>query len=504
MIDYYLVFVEQTTHIPNLASCSSSPSCLVDDPQQSPWNVRGPASFAGVSAMRTWPVVLVLIALCGVGSRPAPGQETVGGVIHSRYKTFRIPFNVGAGAAQIRHVQLYVSTDQGQTWQPSATAPPDQRHFRFVAERDGLYWFGVQTLDLDNRVNPPTMQGAAASLKVMVDTTPPQVQLRSLTPQGGKVGVSWDIRDENLEFRPNDTVRLEYRPAGSQNWIPLNLPIGAGQLYWNPNTPDPVEVRLQARDRAGNTAQTTANVSLAANQGVVANPNLGNPGVQPFGAAGHDSPVAPPANERKFVGSKRISLNYELKEVGPSGVSVVELWYTINGRSWSRYPQRFEDPKQEAIVFDVEGEGVYGITLCAKSGVGLGERPPQLGDRPQIWIEVDLTKPAVQLQNVVVGEGPEKGKLTITWSARDKNMHRDPITLSYATELAGPWKSFGEKLANSGRHVWNMPADLPYQFYVKVEAVDVAGNVGAAITDGLVKVDLSTPKVKILNVEPGR
>ena len=479
-----------------------------------PWMGCGAASPAGVSAMRRWFVLLVVLALCGLAAWTAPGQEVVGGVVHSRYRTFRIPFKIptaGPAAAKIRQIQLYVSTDQGQTWQPAANAAPDQGHFRFTAERDGLHWFAVQTLDLDNRLNPANMQGAQPSVKVMIDTVPPHVQLQTLPPLGDKVGVSWDIRDENLEFLVNDTVRLEYRPAGGQNWIQLNLPAGTSQLFWNPQTPGAVEVRLQARDRAGNTAQSTATVSLAGNQGFAANPNAGgsaipgNQGFQPLGTdRGQDLVNGPADHERELVGSKRISLNYKLDDVGPSGVSAIELWYTINGRSWNKYPQKFEDPKQSSIAFDVEGEGVYGITLCAKSGVGLGERPPQIGDRPQRWIEVDLTKPVVQLHNVVVGSGTDKGKLTITWTARDKNLGREPITLSYADQSTGPWKTIAEKLPNNGRHVWTMPDGIPYQFHVKVDAVDRAGNVGDAITDGLVKVDLSTPKVKILTVEPGR
>ncbi len=477
--------------------------------------------------MRRWCVALIVLAAAACGPASVPAQETVGGVVYSRYRAFRIPFNVGATAAQLRQVQLYVSTDQGQTWQPSATAPPDQRYFRFQAERDGLYWFAVQTLDLDNRVNPTNMQGATPSLKVMVDTVPPSVQLQALASQADKVGVSWDIRDENLEFLANDTVRLDYRPVGGQTWIPLNLPVGANQLSWTPQGAGSFEVRLQARDRAGNTAQTTATVALGPNQGnnaFAANPNQGaaipgNPGFnaipnnptpqqptpQEIQAPQQSVTNGPADNERKLVNSKRITLNFELKDVGPSGVSAIELWYTTNGRSWNKYPHRFEDPKQTSISFDVEGEGLYGISLCAKSGVGLGERPPQIGDRPQLWIEVDLTKPTVQIQNVLVGNGADKGKLSINWLARDKNLGREPITLSYAEQPQGPWKTFAEKLSNStGRYVWTMPEAIPYQFYIRVEAVDLAGNIGEAITDGLIKVDLSTPKVKILNVEPGR
>ena len=62
-----------------------------------------------------------------------------------------------------------------------------------------------------------------------------------------------------------------------------------------------------------------------------------------------------------------------------------------------------------------------------------------------------------------------------------------------------PLGTFG----NTGRYIWRMPDPLPYQFYVKVEAVDRAGNIGEAITLERVKVDLSQPKAKILDIVPG-
>ena len=48
-----------------------------------------------------------------------------------------------------------------------------------------------------------------------------------------------------------------------------------------------------------------------------------------------------------------------------------------------------------------------------------------------------------------------------------------------------------------------MPPDLPWAFYLKVEAVDRAGNVGEAVTPGQVKVDLQQPKAQITDVQPG-
>lgn len=452
--------------------------------------------------MRKMSVLLwiAVVVLGGTFLWPVGAQDGTGEIIYSRYRQFRIPFQAGPGESRLKQLQLFVSSDQGRTWQASALAPPEQRHFRFVCERDGYFWFAVQTQDQENKLYPPSMDGATPSLKVIVDTQPPAVFLQPLAPRGNEVGVSWEVRDDNPDQALSDALRLEYRASGSAHWLPLPRTPTGNQAYWTPESNGAFEVRLRARDRAGNWGEATTTVSLNGPGGNAA-PFQTNPGFnEPVAEANPSNlPLDP---DRRIVNSKRINLNFELKEVGPSGVSTVELWYTLDGRSWNKHPLRAEDANPKNLAFEVNGEGVYGMTLVAKSGVGLGERPPQLGDRPQVWIEVDLTKPVVQLYQVQVGQGMDKGKLSINWAARDKNLHRQPITLSYAENPTGPWAPIIQNQANTGRYIWTMPERVPYQFHVKVEATDLAGNIGEAITPDLIKVDLSLPKVKILTVEP--
>jgi hypothetical protein len=459
--------------------------------------------------MRKLPAFLLLMVPAWFCITTVPAQETSGGIIFSRYRQFRIPFNSGTSAGRLKQLQLYVSTDQGRSWQASVSAPPEQGHFQFNCNRDGYYWFTVQTQDTEGRLYPASLDGAAPSLKVAIDTQPPTVNLQALAPRNGEIGISWDIRDDNLDLSAADAVRLEYRPTGSSNWLVVTIPAGATQTFWNPTTNAPVEVRLRARDRAGNVGEATTTVNsggtggfFGGNQPTSQQPTNSNNVPSTKNDHGQALLNRPSPSELRYIGSKRVSLNYELQEVGRSGVSTIELWYTEDGRNWTRYLENSGSDNQKSIVWLVASDGVYGITLVAKSGVGLGDRPPQTGDRPQMWIEVDTEKPEVKILPIAVGTGLDKGKLNITWSASDKNLATNPITLSYAEQFSGPWKSIANKLPNSGQYIWTMPDNVPYQFHLKVEAVDRAGNIGDAVTDSLIKVDLAQPKARILTVGP--
>jgi hypothetical protein len=432
-----------------------------------------------------FPVLLFLLGISAVNAQSL-GEE--GRLLPTKEPTFKIPFQTQPGERRLREVQLFYSVDQGRTWRHFASALPDQGHFQqFTAPTDGQYWFSVRTIDLQGRAYPPNDNELRPGIKVLVDTQPPRVTLRALPPQGNSVGVEWDVRDENLDLA---TLRLEYLPAGASQYMPIRIdPVGAGQHYWAPMTNGPMEVRLTVSDTAGNVGQDK--VILTAGGGAF-----------PTNTPDTAVPRQPPAGgtpQVRMVNSKRISLNYRIDDQGPSGIAAIELWYTQDGRNWQKYGE--DTSGKPPFVFDVHQEGLYGFTLIAKSGVGLSERPPQPGDQPQIWVEVDETKPVVTLLGAEVGRGPETGNLTITWTATDKNMARQPITLSYGEQADGPWTTIGANLDNNGRYVWRMPqSGIPYRFFIRVEAIDKAGNIGSAQTANHVIVDLHKPRPTILDV----
>ncbi|HEV8060399.1 MAG TPA: hypothetical protein VGP68_11025 [Gemmataceae bacterium] len=412
---------------------------------------------------------------------------------------FRIPFNVDPNNPRLLEVQLFVSEDHGQSWQKAGSAAPEQGGFHFRAEHDGLYWFTVRTVDINGKANPATVQGAPPQIRVEVDTQLPLVSLRQAPSRDGQIGVEWEIREENLDI---NSFLLEYRTAGSQDWIPLTVEAGrTGQRYWNPGVSGNVEARLRVRDLAKNEGEGRRVL-------VATNGDNGGGDSRPLGGnyndpdAGRSLPSGSSRAEPRYVNSKRISLNYEIKEEGPSGTSAVELWATRDGRSWDKLTE--DASHQPPLTVEVKEEGLYGFTIVARSGVGLSERRPRGGDVPQVWVEVDLQAPVVTFVHAEVDPGPDSGRLTIAWKATDKNLGREPIALSYSKDPEGPWTPIAPPgQPNSGSYVWRMPpSGIPYQFYVQVEATDKAGNVGKLRTKELVKVDLKKPKGVILDVAP--
>src|SRR3974377_1522502 len=79
---------------------------------------------------------LWVFAFCAAWCAQARAQD----VSYIGKAVFPIPFSVDPGE-RLHEVQLYVSLDQGASWQPAGTARPEMRQFSYRADRDGMHWF---------------------------------------------------------------------------------------------------------------------------------------------------------------------------------------------------------------------------------------------------------------------------------------------------------------------------------------------------------------------------
>jgi hypothetical protein len=198
------------------------------------------------------------------------------------------------------------------------------------------------------------------------------------------------------------------------------------------------------------------------------------------------------------VNDREVTLEYELTKVGPSGVGSVELYLTRDdGRTWEHCAD--DSDLTPPITANLPGEGVYGLRLVVRSRAGLGGKPPQPGDAPQLRLEVDTTPPVAKL-GYPQPDAHSRDALLLTWNASDPNLAPNPITLQWAPRPDGPWQTIAADQANSGRYTWKVTRDMPIKVYLRLQVKDTAGNVGVDETPEAVLIDLTEPEGQILGL----
>lgn len=407
-----------------------------------------------------------------------------GEVHYFKQRSFEIPCS--AGTAAFRRLHLHVSTDEGKTYSPAGSTLQRAGSFHYTARADGWYFFLVQVEEVDGSFTPARVQLAKPHLRVCVDTEKPQAALVPVVanPRDGNVAVQWSVRDPNLDLQ---TLRLEYRSTSGGRWIPLNhRQMERAQFAWFANGPGPFDVRLLINDKAENVTEVTTQVRLD--------------GVRAGAGGGGYTGTPPNTGDRKviFVNKKSFKLTYKLDGIGPSRVKHVEVWQTRDTTAWGPY-RGSEAPPDGPYEITVPVAGRYGFTLRPISGVGRGPAAPRAGDLPQVWVEVDLTAPTVQLHTAHVIEKEDAKSITVSWRAEDRFFGDQPITILFAENVEGPWKVLQANVENTGTCKCSTEG-LPFEFFVRVEATDRAGNKAHAQTRETVKVDLSTPRVIDVNV----
>jgi hypothetical protein len=205
----------------------------------------------------------------------------------------------------------------------------------------------------------------------------------------------------------------------------------------------------------------------------------------------------------QITNQTQVSLNYHINNEGPSGIGAVELYITQDdGRTWQRHhvlqPEPGNSTMRPPMVVSLPGEGIHGLRLVVRSRAGLGKRPPQSGDLPQMKIEVDTTRPVVKMFYPQM-DSNRRDAIVLTWSATDRNLAPSPISLQYSDGPRGPWRNIATDVANTGRYIWQPPATLS-KVYLRVAAQDTAGNIGEDITPEAVLVDLNEPEGQLIGI----
>jgi hypothetical protein len=217
-------------------------------------------------------------------------------------------------------------------------------------------------------------------------------------------------------------------------------------------------------------------------------------------ASGFDY-VLPPGEQLRMVNSTVFELDYDLESVGRSGVAKVELWMTRDGgRTWAN--MGVDSDNRSPFRTAVDGEGVFGYRITVQSGSGLGGRSPQSGDLPQVWIGVDLTRPAAQLVSAEAASGERAGEILIRYEANDALLAKGPITLLRSGQPGGPWTTIAAGLDSTGQYGWRFDNTVPDRVYLRLEVRDEAGNIGTFEAADPISLERVLPQGRLRDVRP--
>lgn len=203
----------------------------------------------------------------------------------------------------------------------------------------------------------------------------------------------------------------------------------------------------------------------------------------------------------QIIGSKRFRLDYGIDAIDPSGVAKVDLWVTQDdGRSWNAWGS---DPDNTSpFPVEIQEQGRYGFRIVVHSKDGLTGQGPSSGDDADMWVLVDTQSPLARITSVPYGRGNEAGRLVINYSVSDNFLTLRPITLSYSAAPNGPWREIAAGLRNEPRYVWKVPAGVPDRIFLRVQAVDKAGNTGEHVLRQAIDVSGLVPRGTIHGVAP--
>ena len=474
-----------------------------------------PAFAAGVAA--------VVFPVCAMAEEP----------LVTNVGRFEIPFEIesDSGERPEGFAVLFGSQDGGRNWEKLNAVPATSGSFTFSAPRDGRYSFAIRTTDAQGNLQD-AIQGSAPELDVVVDTVAPEIRLELLDAGNGQVLIKWITQDATIVPQ---TLLIEFADGTDGRWkaVPMTAAT-SGQTSVQALAGSVVSVRSAVQDAAGNQGESSAQLILRAtapkanvvpgNQFV---PSVGVPlGPSPFpslnptadnsnlGPTGLTIPSAPnplpvvggvketlyqSATGAQVVNHHVFDLEYQVDDVGPSGVSAVELYVTEDGgQHWFTYGN--DDDVRSPVLIDTRGEGTFGFAVRVRNGLGFADDPPQPGQAPEIVVTVDESLPVIELAQPDI-RTTGIGSIQLSWKVRELNPASTAVRLEYAAAPNGPWSLVFDWQFDPGGYQWGVRPGTPTQLYFRLLARDAAGNVASAQTMQPVVVDLRRPVGRLLRVQ---
>lgn len=407
---------------------------------------------------------------------------TIVGPATARESPFKLQFAAtDLGGAGMRQLRLYVTKDNGQTWEVYGDHTELEQPF-MVGLLDGVYGLRMTGIDKVGNAGRAPAPGAKPDHIVLVDTTPPQVKL--LGPKKGafvaeeEIELQWSAKD-NLDLLKNAITILTSEDGGA-NWMPVekNYPnTGSFKFRAPARSMKDFRVRVEARDVCGNVGRDDSE------------PLIVDAAVPYARALSVVDPTERPAK-----------IEYEIRERGFAPVTRVTLyWSPDDGKTWF---EGDDDPDLTSPIPFTRADGKYRVAVvCAtEAGLRTGKRQkaPERGAREGIEVILDGTPPVLNLQALSVpGQYYRTGQsLDVLWSLREANPDRKGLKIVHSRTGQAD-KVVAEGLdPTAERFKWTVPAEPGGEHVLKFIVRDAYGN-EATYASKVFRIDGDPPTVKL-------
>ena len=180
--------------------------------------------------------------------------------------------------------------------------------------------------------------------------------------------------------------------------------------------------------------------------------------------------------------SRRFSWDYEIQRRDPEDRPLrIELWSTRDGGvTWQR--AGIDTDGASPIDVSLPAAGLYGFRLEVMAEPLAAEAAPPSGTPPETWVAVDDVAPQVDLEAISTTGPDGRTSIEIRYTSQDELLAPGSVKISFSPHANGPWSTIAAGLDAEGAHRWEPERSAPPRAFIRVEARDVAGNTGHAVT----------------------
>ncbi|MFQ5732402.1 MAG: hypothetical protein ACE5KM_10680 [Planctomycetaceae bacterium] len=170
---------------------------------------------------------------------------------------FRLNYTLDKiGRSGIDAVELFITTNDGRKWYRYGSDSDRKSPFAVTVPQDGAYGFAIRVRSGVGISDPPPKHGDAPAIKVVVDQTPPKLELLPILqgrgPNSNKFLIRWKMAEAQPAAQP---ISLSYAETASGPWKTMTgWTADSGRYLWTTpgDVPPRLYIRATARDRGGN------------------------------------------------------------------------------------------------------------------------------------------------------------------------------------------------------------------------------------------------------------